>query len=60
VIEGLSAKGTCAFSVQYHPEAGPGPHDARYLFDSFEDLMWENASRSRVERSRPPRVGVRA
>jgi carbamoyl-phosphate synthase small subunit len=28
-----------AFSVQYHPEAGPGPHDARYLFDSFCELM---------------------
>ncbi len=28
-----------AFSVQYHPEAGPGPHDARYLFGEFEALM---------------------
>ena len=28
-----------AFSVQYHPEAGPGPHDARYLFDEFRVLM---------------------
>ena len=28
-----------AFSVQYHPEAGPGPHDARYLFDEFAALM---------------------
>jgi carbamoyl-phosphate synthase small subunit len=28
-----------AFSVQYHPEAGPGPHDARYLFAEFIDLM---------------------
>jgi carbamoyl-phosphate synthase small subunit len=27
------------FSVQYHPEAGPGPHDARYLFAQFEELM---------------------
>jgi carbamoyl-phosphate synthase small subunit len=25
--------------VQYHPEAGPGPHDARYLFNDFTDLM---------------------
>jgi carbamoyl-phosphate synthase small subunit len=25
--------------VQYHPEAGPGPHDARYLFDEFRELM---------------------
>jgi carbamoyl-phosphate synthase small subunit len=28
-----------AFSVQYHPEAAPGPHDARYLFDAFIRLM---------------------
>ncbi|MFM9112964.1 MAG: glutamine amidotransferase-related protein [Actinomycetota bacterium] len=28
-----------AFSVQYHPEAGPGPHDSRYLFAEFADLM---------------------
>ena len=28
-----------AFGVQYHPEAGPGPHDASYLFDSFTNLM---------------------
>src|SRR4029077_20105025 len=31
VIEGISAPSLRAFSVQYHPEAGPGPHDARYL-----------------------------
>ena len=30
-----------AFSVQYHPEAGPGPHDARYLFDEFARLLME-------------------
>jgi carbamoyl-phosphate synthase small subunit len=34
-IEGLSVKGKNAFSVQYHPEASPGPHDSRYLFDQF-------------------------
>lgn len=34
-IEGFRALKHNAFSVQYHPEAGPGPHDARYLFDSF-------------------------
>lgn len=34
-IEGLRIKGTKAFSVQYHPEAAPGPHDSRYLFDDF-------------------------
>lgn len=39
VIEGLSCTEVPAFSVQYHPEAGPGPHDARYLFGDFRDLM---------------------
>ncbi|MBY5959329.1 glutamine-hydrolyzing carbamoyl-phosphate synthase small subunit [Membranicola marinus] len=34
-IEGLRIKGRNAFSVQYHPEASAGPHDARYLFDQF-------------------------
>jgi carbamoyl-phosphate synthase small subunit len=37
--EGLDAPDLRAFSVQYHPEAGPGPHDARYLFDEFTQLM---------------------
>jgi carbamoyl-phosphate synthase small subunit len=32
-----------AFSVQYHPEAAPGPHDASYLFDEFVHLMEANA-----------------
>jgi len=39
VCEGMSVLGAPAFSVQYHPEAGPGPHDARYLFKDFDDLM---------------------
>ncbi len=34
-IEGIRVKGKKAFSVQYHPEATPGPHDSRYLFDDF-------------------------
>jgi len=38
-IEGIRVKGKKAFSVQYHPEASPGPHDSRYLFDSFIDLI---------------------
>jgi carbamoyl-phosphate synthase small subunit len=38
-IEGIRIKGKKAFSVQYHPEASPGPHDARYLFDEFVKLM---------------------
>ncbi len=39
VIEGFRSTKAHAFSVQYHPEAAPGPHDARYLFGEFEDLM---------------------
>ncbi len=38
-VEGLSVPEQRAFSVQYHPEASPGPHDARYLFQRFADLM---------------------
>ena len=40
-IEGMKIKGKPAFSVQYHPEASPGPHDSRYLFDQFLDLIQE-------------------
>jgi carbamoyl-phosphate synthase small subunit len=39
VIEGLRVPDARAFSVQYHPEAGPGPHDAAYLFQEFNALM---------------------
>jgi carbamoyl-phosphate synthase small subunit len=42
-VEGVHALDRNAFSVQYHPEAGPGPHDARYLFKEFTDLMAANA-----------------
>lgn len=38
-LEGLRCVDVPAFSVQYHPEAAPGPHDSRYLFDDFRDLM---------------------
>lgn len=42
VVEGIKSTRYPAFSVQYHPEAGPGPHDAGYLFDRFRALMEEN------------------
>lgn len=38
-IEGLKVKDKKAFSVQFHPEAAPGPHDSRYLFDQFIELI---------------------
>ncbi len=42
-VEGLELKGPrgtrIAYSVQYHPESGPGPHDSRYLFEEFRDVM---------------------
>jgi carbamoyl-phosphate synthase small subunit len=44
VCEGMELLDVPAFSVQYHPEAGPGPHDSRYLFDAFRALM-EDRSR---------------
>jgi carbamoyl-phosphate synthase small subunit len=42
VVEGLALLEQPAFSVQYHPEAAAGPHDANYLFDRFVDLMAAN------------------
>lgn len=40
--EGMRHRSLPLFSVQYHPEASPGPHDARYLFDDFIAMMREN------------------
>ncbi len=40
-VEGMELPDRRAFSVQYHPEASPGPHDALYLFERFRDLMLE-------------------
>ncbi|MDQ3342474.1 MAG: glutamine-hydrolyzing carbamoyl-phosphate synthase small subunit [Actinomycetota bacterium] len=46
VNEGLRCSDVPAFSVQYHPEAAPGPHDARYLFDDFLRLMETRSARA--------------
>jgi len=45
VVEGLECQDAPAFSVQYHPEAAAGPHDAAYLFDRFVDLMQQQTAR---------------
>jgi len=44
-IEGIRVNGKNAFSVQYHPEACPGPHDSAMLFDRFVDMMADTAKR---------------
>ncbi|MGE5105954.1 MAG: carbamoyl phosphate synthase small subunit, partial [Sphingobacteriales bacterium] len=41
-IEGIRLKDKPAFSVQYHPESTPGPHDSRYLFDDFISMIKNN------------------
>jgi carbamoyl-phosphate synthase small subunit len=46
-VEGLSHNSVPAFSVQYHPEASPGPHDARYLFDQFIEMMEQHKTGKR-------------
>jgi carbamoyl-phosphate synthase small subunit len=38
-LEGFRCVDVPAFGVQYHPEAAPGPHDSRYLFDDFRELI---------------------
>ncbi|MEO7348609.1 MAG: glutamine-hydrolyzing carbamoyl-phosphate synthase small subunit [Terrimesophilobacter sp.] len=44
VVEGLRALDLRAFSVQYHPEAAAGPHDANYLFDRFKEMVIDSRS----------------
>ena len=47
VCEGLEVVGERCFSVQHHPESAPGPHDSRYLFARFEELMTTGKAGSR-------------
>lgn len=42
-VAGLRVKNKYCFSVQYHPEASPGPHDSEYLFDDFMAMIKENS-----------------
>lgn len=42
-VAGLRVKNKHCFSVQYHPEASPGPHDSEYLFDDFIEMIKENS-----------------
>ncbi|WP_029069710.1 glutamine-hydrolyzing carbamoyl-phosphate synthase small subunit [Jonesia quinghaiensis] len=58
VVEGLECRDIPAFSVQYHPEAAAGPHDAAYLFDRFLTLMASGAP-SAAGLSRAERVATK-
>jgi carbamoyl-phosphate synthase small subunit len=62
VVEGLAledeAGALLSFSVQYHPEAAAGPHDASYLFDRFTGLMAARRNRQDAGAQRPSRSSV--
>ena len=48
LIEGIKHRYHPVFSVQYHPDAAPGPHDAAHLFDQFMELMdaWKETKKN--------------
>jgi carbamoyl-phosphate synthase small subunit len=50
-VEGMRHRELPVFSVQYHPEASPGPHDSWYLFERFRAMLGEQTTeRTRVQR----------
>ncbi|MBI1871235.1 MAG: glutamine-hydrolyzing carbamoyl-phosphate synthase small subunit [Chlamydiae bacterium] len=51
-VEGMRHKKFPIFSVQYHPEASPGPHDSLYLFESFREMMEEEKSNIKYQKSK--------
>ena len=59
-LEGFACRDLPAFCVQYHPEASPGPHDSRYLFDRFADLMSSFWGGTRRPNGAASRLGGRA
>jgi len=60
VVEGLRALDIPAFSVQYHPEAAAGPHDANYLFDRFRDMVLASLAEREKRPQRAPSHAERA
>jgi carbamoyl-phosphate synthase small subunit len=49
-VEGIRCSDIPAFSVQYHPESSPGPHDSRYLFEEFIKMMELNTTKTQRHR----------
>ena len=58
VVEGLRCHDVPAFSVQYHPEAAAGPHDAAYLFDRFSTLLEGRGAQRGTSRATSPTDGT--
>ena len=58
-VEGLRHKTLPAFSVQYHPEARPGPSDSNYLFDEFLDMMRDFKDNKRRVKRMPKRDDIK-
>ena len=57
VIEGIRCRDIPAFSVQHHPEAGPGPHESAYLFEEFRELMTAHNPRTSAPNTAGRSVG---